>query len=222
MPKAKKTRRIKDKWREKVWVTVRAPVSFGSTPVAYIPVTEPEKAIGRVLETTLFDLVKQDPQQHAIKLYFQIEKIENDNATTIFKGHEYGREYLRSLIRRGSSMVSAINDYLTRDGMKVRVYLVVFAQRRLNASRKHGIRSLALKILTEKTSSLTYDQFAQEAVLGKIASDIYNEAKKIAHLRHVGIRKTKLVGKAVQPIEVIAEAPVVSQVASGTASPSSP
>jgi ribosomal protein S3AE len=30
-------------------------------------------------------------------------------------------------------------------------------------------------------------------VLGKIASDIYNEAKKVAPLRHVGIRKSKLI-----------------------------
>jgi small subunit ribosomal protein S3Ae len=37
------------------------------------------------------------------------------------------------------------------------------------------------------------DQFAQEMVLGKIASDIYNEAKKIAPLRHVGIRGSKVV-----------------------------
>ncbi|MDH5420043.1 MAG: 30S ribosomal protein S3ae, partial [Candidatus Bathyarchaeota archaeon] len=40
--------------------------------------------------------------------------------------------------------------------------------------------------------SLTFDQFVQELVLGKIASDVYNEAKKIAPLRHVGIRKSKL------------------------------
>jgi ribosomal protein S3AE len=30
-------------------------------------------------------------------------------------------------------------------------------------------------------------------VLGKIASDIYNQAKLVAPLRHVGIRKSKLV-----------------------------
>jgi small subunit ribosomal protein S3Ae len=48
------------------------------------------------------------------------------------------------------------------------------------------------KIIKEKASMLTLDQFAQEMVLGKIASDIYNEAKKIAPLRHVGIRRSKL------------------------------
>ncbi len=222
MPKAKKARRVKDKWRDKVWVTVRAPVSFGSTPVAYIPVTDPEKGVGRVVETTLYDLVKQDPQQYAIKLHFQVEKIENDTAKTIFKGHEYGREYLKSLIRRGSSMVNLVNEYVTREGMKVRVYVVVFAQGRLNSSRKHAIRALAHRILTEKTSNLTFDQFAQEAVLGKIASDIYNEAKKIAHLKHVGIRKTKLLGKPAQPLEIIAQTPAVSQVPTESSSPSSP
>jgi ribosomal protein S3AE len=35
----------------------------------------------------------------------------------------------------------------------------------------------------------------QETVLQKVASDVYNEAKKVTRLRHVGVRKTKLVGK---------------------------
>ena len=51
------------------------------------------------------------------------------------------------------------------------------------------------KIVEEKAANLTFDQFVQEAVLGKIASDIYNEAKKIAPLRHVGVRKSKLLLK---------------------------
>ena len=49
------------------------------------------------------------------------------------------------------------------------------------------------RIIKEKADALTMDQFAQEMVLGKIASDIYNEAKKIAPLRHVGIRSSKVV-----------------------------
>jgi small subunit ribosomal protein S3Ae len=49
------------------------------------------------------------------------------------------------------------------------------------------------RIIKEKAAALTMDQYAQEMVLGKIASDIYNEAKKIAPLRHVGIRNSKVV-----------------------------
>jgi len=39
-------------------------------------------------------------------------------------------------------------------------------------------------------------------VLGKIASDIYNEAKKIAPLRHVGVRKSKLLNPLEQLLQL--------------------
>lgn len=210
MPKGKKAGKVKDKWRDKQWVVVEAAPSFGSTPIAYIPITDAEKALGRTVETTLFDLVKQDPQQYAIKLYFQVDKIEGGKALTVFKGHEYSREYLRSLVRRGSSMVNTIQDYSSRDQVRVRVFTVVFAQNRINSSRKHALRLIADKILAEKTANLTYDQFAQEAVLGKIASDIYNAAKRITHLRHVGVRKTKLLMKG-EKMPPESEETVVSQ-----------
>ena len=34
---ARRKTRVKDKWREKKWVTVQAPDSFNNVPVAYVP-----------------------------------------------------------------------------------------------------------------------------------------------------------------------------------------
>jgi len=48
------------------------------------------------------------------------------------------------------------------------------------------------KVVAEKTGSLTYSQLCHEMVLGKMGSDVYNEAKKVSPLRHVGVRKSKL------------------------------
>jgi small subunit ribosomal protein S3Ae len=192
LPKKTKT---KDKWKLKKWVTVYAPPSFGNTVIAKIPITDEEHAIGRVVETTLYDILKQDPQHYTLKLYFQIDRIEDDKAYTVFKGHEYAKEFLRSLVRRGSSMSDFIKDYRTKDGWVVRVYCIAFSQGKMNSSKKHDLRLITDKIVSERASSLNYDQFAQEIVLQKIASDIYNEAKKVTHLRHVGIRKSKLVSR---------------------------
>ncbi|MEM3427855.1 MAG: 30S ribosomal protein S3ae, partial [Nitrososphaerales archaeon] len=162
MPKRQKSGKIKDKWRDKTWLIVEAPPSFGSTQVGYIPATDPDKAVGRVVETTLYDIVKQDPQQYVYKLYFQITEIQDGVAKSILKAYEYSREYLRSLVRRGSSMINFIKDYITKDGITVRVYVIAFTQKRVNSSKKHSVRLVADKVLTEKTSSLTYDQFVQE------------------------------------------------------------
>ncbi len=91
-------------------------------------------------------------------------------------------------------MVDMVEDFETKDKVKIRVYLLALSTNRLNASKKHRIREIAIEILIQKTKNLTYYQIAQEAVLGKVASDIYNEAKKIVQIRHIGIRKMKILG----------------------------
>ena len=64
------------------------------------------------------------------------------------------------------------------------------------------------QIVEDKATNLNYDQLAQETVLGKLGSDIYNLAKKIAPLRHVGVRKSRLVSI---PAGVIATAAQVTE-----------
>ncbi len=172
--------------------------SFGDAPIARVPLTDLEKPGGRVVETTLYDILKQDPQHYNYKLFFQIDRAEGETAYSIFKGHEYSREFLRSLIRRGSSMSDFIKDYRTKDGYVVRVYCIALSQGKMNSSKKHDLRILMDRVIGERAVGLTYDQFAQEMVLQKVASDVYNEAKKVTHLRHVGIRKSKLVSRPEQ------------------------
>ncbi|HDI46566.1 MAG TPA: 30S ribosomal protein S3ae, partial [Candidatus Methanomethylia archaeon] len=43
-----------------------------------------------------------------------------------------------------------------------------------------------------KAEQLNFEEFIQQAVLGKIASEVYNEAKKIHPLRKVEVFKTEL------------------------------
>jgi small subunit ribosomal protein S3Ae len=150
------------------------------------------------VETTLYDILKQDPQHYSFKLYFQINNVEGETAQTVFKGHEYSREFLRSLIRRGSSMSDLIRDYRTKDGYVARVYCIALSAGKMNSSKKHDLRVIMDRVIGERAASLTYEQFAQELVLQKVASDVYNEAKKVTHLRHVGVRKSKLISRPEQ------------------------
>ena len=48
------------------------------------------------------------------------------------------------------------------------------------------------KTVGEKATNLSYDQLCHEMVLGMFGSEIYNLAKKVSPLRHVGVRKSKL------------------------------
>lgn len=188
--------KVKDKWREKKWVTVIAPESFNNAPLAYIPITDEKKAIGRVIEVTLFDILKGDPSQYQYKIYFQISKVDGDKAYTIFKRYEYAKEFLRSLIRRGSSKVTYVLNVKTKDNYLFRLKIIALTHKKLNTSRKHALRLIAKEVMNKTIPEMTIDQFVQATCYGKINSDIMGAAKKVIRMRHVGLEKVKLIRTA--------------------------
>jgi len=193
---ARRKTRVKDKWREKKWVTVIAPDSFNNVPIAYIPITDEENAKGRVIEVTLYDILKGDTSQHQYKIYFQIDKVEGDKATSIFKRYQYATEFLRSLVRRGSSKITFVLDVKTKDGYIFRIKIIALTHRQLNTSRKRALRLIAKEVMEKTIPQMTIDQFVQATCYGKINSDIMAAAKKVIRMRHVGLEKVKLVRTA--------------------------
>ncbi len=202
---SKSTKHIRDKWRGKAWYMVIAPSFFGNIELGSIPAQEEEQLIGRVVEATLYDITG-DFSHHYLKMFFQINAIDGKTAKTLFKGHEYSRDYLRSLVRRRTTKVDGLINLTTKDGYKLRIAVSALTLSRIKTSQEKIIRDIMEEIISEKAKALSLDQFVQEMVLGKIASDIYNQAKLVAPLRHVGIRKSKLVAAPPQqaPVAVAA------------------
>ena len=192
-----KTKRVRDKWRGKAWYMVMSPPYFGNVELGSVPAEGPERLIGRVVDSTLYDITNDFAHQY-LKMRFQITEIDGKTAKTMFKGHEYSRDYLRSLVRRRTTKVDGLFRITTKDGHNVRVAVSAFTLSRVKTSQEKVLRKIMDRIIKEKAAVLTMDQFAQEMVLGKIASDIYNVAKKIAPLRHVGIRNSKVVTQLAQ------------------------
>ena len=195
-----KTKHVRDKWRGKGWYMVIAPSFFGNVELGSIPAQEPEQLIGRVVEATLYDITS-DFSHHYLKMFFQVNEIDGKTDKTLFKGHEYSRDYLRSLVRRRTTKVDALINLTTKDGFKLRIAVSALTLSRIKTSQEKIIRKIMEKIIHEKAGALSLDQFVQEMVLGKIASDIYNQAKEVAPLRHVGIRKSKLIAQPQAPLQ---------------------
>ena len=189
---SKRRRRVQDKWRMKEWYNINSPAYFGGKMIASVPAGSEDSMIGRTIEVTLYDITEDFSKQH-IKLHFQVVSLKQKKAETIFKGHEYTRDYLRSLVRRGSTRIDGIFNLTTKDGYGLRISVVAFSITRIRKTQILSIKNTIKRVLNEKGEILNFDQFVQEAVLGKIASDIYNEAKKIIPVRHVGIRKSKVI-----------------------------
>jgi len=186
-----------DRWKDKNWFTVYSPKYFGNIQIAEIPSSE--DVLNRVVETTLYDITN-DFSQTYIKLFFKIDQIEGNNAYTKFHGHDFTRDYLRSLVRRTTSQVKGIFNINVKSDMnsdsetyKIRVTCLVFTQKRAKTSQQKAIREIMKEVIEEKAQKLSFIEFVQECVLGKIGSEIYNQARVIVPIRKSEIMKTKII-----------------------------
>lgn len=182
-------------WREKKWYEVLAPEMFGSTRIGETPASDPSHLTGRVFETTLGDLIDDFSKSH-IKLYFQVREVDGSQAKTEFVGHEMARDYVRSQVRRRSRKAEEITTVVTKDGHTVRVSSMAITFRRAQSTKVKEIRKAIRRVVEEKAKERDLNQFVQEMVLGKLASDIYKEAKRFHPIRKVEVYKSKLLGKA--------------------------
>src|SRR5574337_1305439 len=76
MPAEKKSRaaarKIKDKWKAKVWYNLLAPDMFNKQLLGETPTDTPDKLVGRITEVTVQDLTGDFSKMH-IKLHFRVK-----------------------------------------------------------------------------------------------------------------------------------------------------
>lgn len=164
---------------------------FGRSPVGETVALDPERVVGRVIETTLGDITNNFSKQNT-KLRFRVDRVAGDAAYTKFVGHEMTTDYIRSLVKRRTSRIDAIVDVTTTDGYEVRVKPSCFTVKRARANQVKSIREISRTVIAEKVKGLDLNQLIQEVVLGKLSLDIYKEAKMVYPLRRVEVRKTEI------------------------------
>jgi len=145
------------------------------------------------VEATVGDLTN-DFSKHNTKLKFRINDINGDVAQTLFIGHEITTDYLRSIVKRQTSRIDTNLKVTTKDGYTVRVKPICFTVKRARTSQIEGIREVMDGTVKERASELNFEQFVEEAIMGKLSATIYRNAKNIYPLRRVEIRKTEVEG----------------------------
>jgi small subunit ribosomal protein S3Ae len=183
--------RTRDKWREKVWYQILAPDYFDNKEIGITPAGDPDQLIGRTVQPTLYDLTGDFDQVH-VKLKFKVLDIKGQQVITVFHGHEWGSDYLRGLVRRGTSRIDWIGPILTKDDYLMRISVIVFTMTRAKSSHEHAVRKATEKIIRTHAKKHTFDELVQKVVLGELASEVQEEVKKIIPVRKCEIRKSKV------------------------------
>jgi len=178
-----------------------SPESFDREQIGKTPANEPEQVLDRTIETTLGDLTGNASENNT-KLTFRITDVGGDSAYTEFERHELARDYLRGLVRHGTSKVHTVVTVLTTDDYRIEVQPVAFTTRKADESQEKAIRKQMIEMVEDAAAERTFDDFVDSVLEGRLSSAIYTEAKTIYPLRRAEIQKLTLEAR---PSEVAAE-----------------
>ena len=191
MAKAKSRRRVRDTWKEKSWYTIKTPLMFEEKEIGGTPAKDADLLVGRGVEVTMRELTGDFSKQY-IKLRFEINNVAGDMASTKFTGHKTTTDYVRSMIRRGTSRIDASTVVTTKDEYKLKLHVLAVTIRRAKSSQQRYMRQVIEELLKENASEKTFEELVKTSVNGKLASEIYHTAKKIYPLKRVEIIKSKV------------------------------
>jgi small subunit ribosomal protein S3Ae len=185
------TRKVKDKWKAKVWYTVRAPPMYNGAVIAETLADEADKLMGRVAEATLQDLTGDFSKMH-IKMRFKIAAVRGNECGTKFDGHELTSDYIRRLTRRKHSKIDVVVDVTTKDGFHFRIKPMAVTERRAQSSQEQEIRRICERLIQGAASENDHAGFIKQVVNGDLAQAIFRDARRVYPLKRVEIRKSEV------------------------------
>jgi small subunit ribosomal protein S3Ae len=184
-------KKVKDKWKAKVWYSVRAPPMYNGAVIAETLADEQDKLIGRVAEATLQDLTGDFSKMH-VKMRFKVQAVRGNECATKFAGHELTSDYIRRLTRRKHSKIDTVVDVTTKDGFHFRIKPMAVTERRAQSSQEQEIRRISHDLITASANENDHAAFIKAVVNGDLAQTIFRDARKIYPLKRVEIRKSEV------------------------------
>jgi len=180
-------------FKDKDWYTVISPKSFNFKPIGEILGVEGNLK-GRTIENLLYDFT-DDYSDISLKLKFKVTEVNPEAKTckSIFIGHQYTNDFVRSLVSRGSSKIQSIINLTTKDGFIYRLTVVCITIRRARSSQQILIRKIMREILKEFARSLNHEKFITGMIFAEFQNQILRIAKTIYPLSGATIIKSKLI-----------------------------
>lgn len=191
--KKRKPKLKKVTFKDKNWYKILAPRIFNNKEIGEVIGTE-SNIIGRIVEALMYDFTGQY-KDISLKLNFKIVDVNEEakKCNTLFQGHSYTNDYVRSLINRGSTKIQTILNLTTKDNYIFRVTIICTTIRRARSSQQVLIRKIMSEILREFAKSLNHEKFVAGMVYGEFQNQILRVAKTIYPLSSSVIVKSKLV-----------------------------
>jgi len=192
MANDKRKRAVVDKWKKKKQFKLISPKLFGTSEFGETIATKPEQLIGRMIKLNLGILTNQIRNKNA-EAFLRISKVEGSNAYTDFVGFQIKNSYLRRLFKRKTSKVELIENWTTKDKLKIKIKFVAVTYGKQEVSKVKAIRKELYGFMENFVKENSIDKILELCLDSKrLFSPLLPKLKKISRISATEVEKVKV------------------------------
>ncbi len=178
------------KWKGKKWLPIYVPKWLGENVIGETPVQEPENAVGRTVEVSLFELTG-DPVRYYMTLLFKVNQANDSRADTVYWGHYCTRDFISRIVQKRTTRIDTNEVVEFKDG-KMRIKTITIANGRIHYEVQKQVREKINEIIRDFAKDKKIEEFVKEMITGSLQKQILKEIRKITPIRVFEFHKTEL------------------------------
>ena len=179
--------------KTKSWYKIVAPDYMDGAEIGTTLASEPSALVGKRVTISAIELTNNFSKYY-LKMTFKVSKVDGTMASTDFDGSEVLRDYISRMILRRVRRIDTIQDFITKDGKKIRVKGLAVIGRRIKSSIQKKVRSRIRDILKSSVEGETLESFLEKLITDEIKDKIMRDLRNIYPIRFFEIRKTQIMG----------------------------
>lgn len=175
---------------KKKWIKVISPKILNNVEIGETLCTDPNKAIGRVVEVSVGSLVN-DMRRNHMKLKLRIKQVENGQASTEVIGYDTVKAYIKRAVRKGRSKIEDSFVSECKNKVKVRIKPLIITRYKAKRSVLTELRKRIKEFYLEFCKKINYEELISSIINNKIQKDLKKVLKKIFPVAFSEIRMLK-------------------------------
>lgn len=166
------------KKKKKRWVSITAPKEFNNVIVGESLCTDPKLLIGRRINTSLMDLGGHVRRQN-VAITLKATGVEGEQVVTEFEGYRVSPAHVKRIVRKSKDKLDDSFVYNTKDGIKVKIKLLILTRNKVQNSVLSALRKKAREDLTDNIVKQNFSELVFSVISIKLQQDLRSNLNKV-------------------------------------------
>jgi small subunit ribosomal protein S3Ae len=191
MAKAKKAAKEVLKWKKKKWIKIISPKEFGNVILGESLVLKADQLVGKTIEVNLMSITRDIKKQN-VNVKFVIVDIVNNQAVTKLMAFKIVPSSIKRMIRRGKDRIDMSFLCKTKEGLLLRIKLLLITMNNTSNSVLSTLRKKAEFLITQHSVKTGYDELMEDIIFLKIQKELKRQLKSIYPLKTVEVKNIQV------------------------------